>query len=74
MTDIYDDAQALEQAERDRLLAARVRFDDAALPPADRDCDKCELPIDTARLAALPGAVTCIDCAEAAERAARLSR
>lgn len=68
MADIGDQAQALEEAQRDAALAS-VR----ALPCASAAsaCADCGDDIPPARLKAAPWAVTCIDCQELRERAAK---
>ncbi len=76
MTDIYDRATDLEEAERDRALAevrGRVQHGDWQVLSAV-ECAECGEFIDLARRKALPGVQLCIECAEAAERAALIDR
>jgi len=69
MADLADEAQALEEAERDRLLAEAA----ARRPcgPGLQVCEGCGEPIEPARRAALPSARRCLDCATDEERATR---
>lgn len=53
---------ALECQERlDRAIASRSRLA-GPRPAARRDCRECGAPIGLARLNALPGVQTCIEC------------
>ncbi len=52
-----------DQAEVSRIDAALARIDDGSYGI----CANCGEPIAAARLQALPDAVTCVNCAEAAE-------
>lgn len=70
MSDVIDQAQAIEATERAlRIDAARAA---AACLGGDvvtaRDCDDCHDPIDPARLKAVPGVRLCVFCKEARER------
>jgi DnaK suppressor protein len=64
MSDLVDQAQNLEAAQRDTALArqreaARVRPEDLATPGICSDCDEA---IPEQRLAALPNATRCLFC------------
>lgn len=52
-----------DQAEVSRIDAALARMDDGSYGT----CANCGEPIAPARLQAMPDAVTCVNCAEAAE-------
>lgn len=87
MPDFADLAADREQEIRDDALAAhqrRLRLSRASRPTADWPgladpppaaaptlCAVCDEPIPAARLAALPGVETCIDCQIELERALR---
>lgn len=65
MTDQLDEAQALEQRERDDCIAraaGRIKGRGAT------HCVVCGEPIDEARRSAMPSATRCIDCQEGRER------
>lgn len=72
MTDIFDRATEIEEAQREDALAAQARRaglagktwrDSAAL------CRVCEEPIPAARRRAVPGVQTCVACQTDLERA-----
>lgn len=75
MTDIADFAQDLEEADRERALAAPLNAARRAMTAGDSGglCAVCFHDIETERLAALPGAVRCLTCQEAHERLGRIS-
>jgi RNA polymerase-binding transcription factor DksA len=58
--DDADRAGPLIDLELDTLLAGREPLESRASPGGH--CVDCGDPIDPARLAALPGALRCIDC------------
>lgn len=71
MTDIADEAQLVEEAERDHAVAVIRRR--AARPAEIRlDCAACGDPIEPDRLKANPSAKRCLRCQEAFERHQRL--
>lgn len=71
MTDFADDAQLIEEAERDSAVAQLRRR--VARPVEIRlDCAACADPIEPDRLKANPGARRCLHCQEAFERHQRL--
>lgn len=70
MSDLVDDAQVLEEAERDDALARirrRVTHGDWRDLSA-AECVECSEPIPDQRREAVPGVQTCVDCAQALER------
>jgi phage/conjugal plasmid C-4 type zinc finger TraR family protein len=74
VSDVIDDAQALELLERESGLAAvRARLP-ASEEPGPEDCDLCANEIEAERRAALPGVRTCVVCQEARERRRLLFR
>lgn len=74
MSDVIDQAAEIEVLERRlRIEAAQAqagRLADAAAP-VSADCDDCGDEIDPERRRVLPGARTCVWCAEARERRQR---
>ena len=65
-----DVAQEREQLDRDLALAAlheRLRGARAAASRST-DCEGCSEPIDARRLAALPGAIRCVECQQRWEK------
>ena len=71
MTDQLDEAQALEQRERDDCIA---RATGRTKGPGAEHCAVCGEPIDEARRKAMPSATRCVDCQESRERWARSHR
>lgn len=73
MSDIIDQAEAIEAADRAlRIDAARaVAAGLQGEPVAARDCEDCDYPIDPERLKVVPGARVCVFCKSARERRAR---
>lgn len=78
MTDVYDRASDIEQAQRDDALQAQQRRAAASGINADKtwkdsalDCRVCHEPIPLKRRKALPGVETCIDCQTELEHALR---
>jgi len=67
MTDELDRASGLEMADREQALNARLNRVKEA-PEESGFCNDCGEAIDPARIAALPDAVTCIDCQTLRER------
>ena len=68
MADEHDWAQEIAAAEREGAVAARRRAARREALSAGRpDCADCGAPIAPARLAAVPSAVRCVDCAAAME-------
>lgn len=73
--DQVDEAQRLEQIDRDRAIEAHRR--QAALQASREtadDCDECGLEIPSGRQIAVPGTRHCTHCATLIENAARLGR
>ncbi|WP_081486559.1 TraR/DksA C4-type zinc finger protein [Nitrospirillum viridazoti] len=63
MTDLVDEAQALEQALRDDALANRHRrYADPQGAIRPKDCAVCHAPIPAERLAHVPLAIRCTPC------------
>ena len=60
--DAIDPMQEAEAAMHDRALAAARPRTGSRIGPGPGICVECGGPIAPARLAALPGARTCIDC------------
>lgn len=71
MTDFADEAQAIEEAERDTMVA-EIRRKVAAPPSPRLICAACSEPIEPDRLAANPAARRCLQCQEDFERLRRL--
>ncbi len=63
--DIADRAHEIEELDRAIVLASRPRSADR---PSAEHCEACGEPITQARRLALPGILTCVDCASARER------
>lgn len=77
MTDVYDQASAVEQLERDGLLA-RQRADAAARERLRQqgtapDCHDCGEPIPAARQKAAPGCTQCLACKQMDEARRKLA-
>lgn len=73
MTDVIDEAQEIEAAERQAAIA-RIRISQVE-PRAEGDTacmGACGDDIDEERLAAQPAARLCLECQEARERLHRL--
>lgn len=66
MADIFDAAQALEQADREAALARFARTL-RHMPLGGGVCDDCGDPIPDRRRKALPTARRCIDCQKVSE-------
>jgi phage/conjugal plasmid C-4 type zinc finger TraR family protein len=69
MADLADNAQVLEEMERDAAIARHRRMSHSEAETAD-NCTECGLQIPSQRQAALPGVQTCVGCAEALEKKA----
>ncbi|RIK92473.1 MAG: conjugal transfer protein TraR [Proteobacteria bacterium] len=65
--DIIDRAQELEERQRADAIARRSRMRGFSVGV----CDICGSSIPPARLAAVPGVATCVDCQAKKERADR---
>jgi phage/conjugal plasmid C-4 type zinc finger TraR family protein len=70
MSDVCDQAQRLEEGERDAAIAGIVRAAGRETNPF-RWCLDCGDDIDPERRAALPSALRCLECQEARERRER---
>jgi phage/conjugal plasmid C-4 type zinc finger TraR family protein len=68
VTDVIDQAQQLEEANRTQAIARTVA--PLAAEGSD-DCAGCGDPIEALRRAAMPSARRCADCEAARERRAR---
>jgi phage/conjugal plasmid C-4 type zinc finger TraR family protein len=73
MTDIYDRATEIEEREREASIE-RVRSAAAGGRVVTLTCLECGSPIAPARVRAVPGTTTCIDCATELEHEAKLRR
>lgn len=73
MTDIYDRATEIEELEREASIA-RVRAGAADGRVVTLTCLECGSSINPARVRAVPGVTTCIDCATELEHQAKLRR
>jgi DnaK suppressor protein len=78
MADFADIASALEEADRERSLAAHMRAADElrateAHGPAGSECEDCGGEIEPRRQAVLPNTRLCAECARDVERLARRS-
>lgn len=69
--DIFDQAQELEALQREDAIE-RARWHGGAC--SAEECERCGAGIPEARRQALPGVVTCVDCAAALERGAAMKR
>jgi phage/conjugal plasmid C-4 type zinc finger TraR family protein len=64
--DVFDRAQLLELADRERCIA-QTRAQAATAGAALAECEGCGDDIPAARQQAVPGVRRCIDCARASE-------
>lgn len=71
MTDQLDDAQELEERERNDCIA---RTTGRITGQGATHCVVCGEPIDAARRKVMPSATRCVDCQERRERRRRLVR
>lgn len=65
MTDMFDRATALEEAQREDALQAQARragMTGKTVADSATHCGVCEGRIPAARRRAVPGVQTCIDC------------
>lgn len=70
MTDVFDRATELEEAQREAALdEARYRRDQERGRPSAEECRICGARIPVARRWAVPGVQTCIDCQAELEHA-----
>ncbi|WP_165825229.1 TraR/DksA family transcriptional regulator [Rhodopseudomonas palustris] len=69
--DQFDEAQALEERERDECIA---RATARRKGPGATHCVVCGEPIDEARREAMPSAIRCVECQDRRERWARVHR
>ncbi|WP_047238098.1 TraR/DksA family transcriptional regulator [Chromobacterium subtsugae] len=67
MTDFYDRAQALEQRQRDDVLARQ--FANLAHGASLSHCEDCAEPIPEARQRIVAGCTRCVQCQEDHEQA-----
>lgn len=72
MSDVADDAQAIEELERAASIRRATTPDTRPRRFAEGLCEGCADPIDPERLAANPKARRCIICQESFERLGRL--
>lgn len=71
MTDVFDRATEIEEAQReDALQAQRRRAGLAGKTIADSavDCDLCDEPLPELRRQTIPGVRLCVECQDAIER------
>lgn len=69
MTDVFDRAQEREEEFRSDALAELARRADGhARLPFRTHCAVCDEPIPPARIQAVPGVQTCVDCQSDLER------
>ena len=71
MTDIFDEASALEQMQREQALAAharRARIYAKSVEDSAAHCQYCEEEIPQGRREALPGVQSCVTCQSAREK------
>lgn len=74
MTDIFDRATEIEEAQREDALqeqARRAGLDGKTVADSATHCVVCDTRIPAARRRAVPGVQTCIDCQSDLERAVR---
>ncbi len=70
MTDVFDQASDLEQAERESAWEAHHQMMQAkSAAPSAAHCGVCGEPIPPARRCAEPGCQTCVPCQEELDRA-----
>jgi phage/conjugal plasmid C-4 type zinc finger TraR family protein len=74
MSDIVDDAQAIEEMERQEAIRRLTTPTPAARSAPIGVCTGCGDEIEEERRAALPGACRCLQCQESVERSLRLFR
>lgn len=69
MTDVFDRATEIEEAQREDAIAEQRRR--TGHGPAAHACEDCGESIPESRRQVAPGATRCIDCQRRAERFAR---
>jgi len=72
MTDVFDRASDLEEAQRQDALQAQARragLDGKTVEDSATHCGACGCLIPVARRRAVPGVQTCLTCQEDLERA-----
>lgn len=69
VTDIFDQAQELEQAQREAAIAAAREH--VGHGGSYSHCEECGEPIPHQRQQAAPGCTRCIDCQSMHERTGR---
>ena len=72
MTDVFDRATELEEAQREDALQAQARragLDGKTVKDSASHCRVCEALIPVARRRAVPGVQTCVTCQADLERA-----
>jgi RNA polymerase-binding transcription factor DksA len=74
MSDIVDDAQVVEELERDAALRRLLSADATTRRVAEGVCSGCGEEIEPERREVQPNACRCLQCQEARERSARLFR
>lgn len=70
MTDLFDEAQAIEQQMRDIALreqARRAGLAGKTMADSATECIDCDAPIPKARRWAAPGCQRCVKCQTASE-------
>lgn len=71
MTDVFDRATLLEEAQRQDALeeqARRAGLRNKTVADSAEYCHICDAPIPQARREAVPGVQTCVDCQAELER------
>ena len=71
MTDQFDRATEIEEAQREDALQAQSRragFAGKTVADSAEACQMCDEPVPQARREAVPGVQTCIDCQREIER------
>lgn len=69
MSDLFDQASAIEAMDRDlRIQAVREAAGQSTVAAVDDDCMDCGDAVGEERRAALPGARRCVECQRAYER------
>ena len=71
MTDQFDRASEIEEAQREDALQAQARragLDGKTIADSAEECQMCGEPIPELRRQAVPGVTTCIECQRFSER------
>ena len=71
MTDVFDRATEIEEAQREDALAAQARRAGLAgktIADSAVDCDLCDEPLPELRRQTIPGVRLCVDCQAGIEK------